>query len=145
MWKAYLVEHALLIAGRLGLIHSRVISMTWKTILPALCSVLMGGCKGTVHMRCFRWLTISEAFTVKAAMWPKARASGNGCCRPLVKKVQKLSTSKTELLHLVLILVLRIYKHISWVPCKRWVFISSGCGGEYKMVQTESRKPIFSS
>jgi len=36
------------------------------TSCPASCSVLMGGCMGTLHARCCHWLATSAAFTAKA-------------------------------------------------------------------------------
>ena len=55
--------------GRLGSIPGQVLPKIWKTMLtscPASCSVLMGGCMGTLHARCCHWLATSAAFTAKA-------------------------------------------------------------------------------
>jgi len=56
-----------------------VMLKTPKTVFaacPAFRSALMGGCKGTVHARCWHLLPISAALTAKAI--------GNGVGRPLV-------------------------------------------------------------
>jgi len=65
-------------SGWWGSIPSRVIPETWRTVLPASCSILMGWCKYTVNARCCHWLATSAPFIAKATAWPKAQVSGGG-------------------------------------------------------------------
>ena len=67
--------------------------------IPASCSTLSGGCKGTVHARRCHWFATSAAFTAKGAAWSRARASGDGRRRSFwtLRGVQKYSINETEL------------------------------------------------
>jgi len=83
-------------AGRLAFIPDQVIMKTWKTALvhcQALCSVLMDGCKKTVHIWQCDWLAINAAFTNKVAVQPMVQASRDGQNRSLMtllKEYRKL-------------------------------------------------------
>ena len=77
----------------------------WHSVLdtcPTSCSVLIGGCKETVHARCIHWLTVatSAAFTAKAVTWPTARTSGAGRRRPLVTLRKQYTSDYNKLTEL---------------------------------------------